>query len=777
MAGFAFLFEVAGTLDGVTPVQLPSVLPAPINGVHIIPVGGNFGTWEPLDDTAFDSPTAYWLRAVHGEYSAATRAVRFDQIIQGTIAPLSLVPPVGGSPPLQELEQFPLTRVLPKGARLRVLNDSIGTNFDGVPVAGPHRIYVEIEPLPGEEEITEALRLMADVEASSSTGGCELELLDFGAIPDRTTDSASALQSAIDRAASLGGGTVCCPPGSFRLGSTVTLRGGVKVRGAGPGTVFYPDTGVSPAFDAQPAQFTRSELAYCQVIGPNSVAPAGIGIDLAQSWRVTLDHVVVWYFGINLRISDGAAFSAYHEIDGCEFNVSGTTNVQALANCNGCRMTNCRIFWSFTPTGTGIGLDVVDASSLTVDNTTIESADICVRVRGTNGNLQYAMNGCFLEPGINPTTLGAGLAEDIVVTPTGDELESVRGDANFWSANRNLVSLSPEGYHHWDHPSREFVGGRFDGASAPKRDLVRNGTLIEWGLPSILENWFGVGAAAVLAQDIVTFYTGNRSLLATATATTSGIGAAADVSDPTCEYVTFGIRYKVGVGNTGVFFGATAGFATQQLVDAVPGTNLVTDPWRVRYLRVRVNHASPVGSLTVVIDSVAGTGQILIDSIWCVQGGYATSTPRYDMKLVRLTAPATIRVNQNANGNEVWSADLLALPTDAAIAAAVRDVLTPPPGVIGALLRTRLNVADGAANTILANFGSVYVDIPANGGVIAAGIEETFPVWSERNAEKQILVRANPQSGASRNVSGGYLNYAGNPNRTFEIALVAWLVG
>jgi hypothetical protein len=164
MSGFAFLFNVQGTLDGTTVFTLPDPLPAPVNGVHVIDVPGNFGRWEPLDDTRFDSPTAYWIRAVHGEYSAATRAVRYDEVLPGSGDFLSVVPAVSGSPPLQALGQSPLTRIMPKGAVLRVLNDSIGANFDGAPVAGPHRIYVEVEPLPGEEEITEALDAQAAAE-------------------------------------------------------------------------------------------------------------------------------------------------------------------------------------------------------------------------------------------------------------------------------------------------------------------------------------------------------------------------------------------------------------------------------------------------------------------------------------------------------------------------------------------------------------------------------------------------------------------------------------
>lgn len=775
MAGFAFLFEISGTLNGISPVTLPNPLPEPVNGVHVIPVIGNFGLWEPMEDSRFDSPTAYLIRAIHGEYSAATRAVKFDQVIPGAGGTSPIVPPIFGTPPMQELEAFPLNRIMPKGAVLRVLNDSVNTSFEGVPVPGPHRIYIELEPLPGEDEIVTAFEAEAEAADPDSSGGCELDVLEFGVVPDGTSDNTSALQAAIDRAGALGGGTVCCPPGRYRLGGTVVMRSGVKLKGAGPGTTFFPDVGVTPAFDFAQS-FDRAELAYCQVIGPLPDAPAGIGIDMAQSQRARLHRVQVWYFGINLRLSDGIAFSAYHEIDGCEFNVCGTVNVQALANCNECRMTNCRLFWAFTDLDTGIGLQVEDASALSVAGCTIESADTCLHVRGTTGALQFDMTGCFLEPGANPRTLTVGLAEDIDVTDTTGA-EIVNGSANHIEANRNRVNLPVEGFNRWDDYMREFVGGRFHGASAPKRNLVRNGTLIEYGLPTILENWFGVGAAAVLAQDQVTFYTGNRALLATATAVTSGIAAAADISDPTCEWVTFGVRYKVGVGNTGVQFGASAGFAAQQQVDNVPGTNLVTDPWRVRYLRVRVNHAAPAGSLVVTIDSVAGVGQVLIDSIWCVEGPYSTSTPRYDMKLVRLTAPAEIRVNQNANGNEVWSADLLGLATDVAIPAAVRDVLTAPEGTIGALLRLRLTMNDGAANTVVAQFGSLYADIPANGGVIAADIFEVQPVWSGRNHETQVLVRSALQSGPTRVVSGGFVNRAGNGDRTFSIALVAWLVG
>ena len=55
----------------------------------------------------------------------------------------------------------------------------------------------------------------------------------FGAIGDGVTDDTAAVQDAIDYAESLGGGTLYFPPGTYGIGTTVTIPSNVRLLGAG----------------------------------------------------------------------------------------------------------------------------------------------------------------------------------------------------------------------------------------------------------------------------------------------------------------------------------------------------------------------------------------------------------------------------------------------------------------------------------------------------------------------------------------------------------------
>lgn len=181
MSAFAFLFQVAGTLDGATLVPIPNPLPAPTNGVHTVVVAGNLGIVDPFDNTPFDTPGGYLIRAIHIECSAATRAFRARAEIPGVTDPQDLFY-AQTSPtavPLQRLEQTPTLKYLPKGSRILIENDA-QADFLGAPVAGPHRIYLEMEPCTDEEMILSYLEKEAADRAAFD--GRVVELQSFQAV-------------------------------------------------------------------------------------------------------------------------------------------------------------------------------------------------------------------------------------------------------------------------------------------------------------------------------------------------------------------------------------------------------------------------------------------------------------------------------------------------------------------------------------------------------------------------------------------------------------------
>lgn len=150
MAAFALLFQITGTLDGTTVFTMPTPLPAPTNGVIVIPVPGNLGILDLLAGDAQDSPTAYYCRTMNIECSAGTAAVRIAQLISGAGGPapgrIMLLQQSPTNPVTPRLSLFE-PKMMPKGTRLAILNDSVSAAFGGVPVAGPHRLYIELDPV------------------------------------------------------------------------------------------------------------------------------------------------------------------------------------------------------------------------------------------------------------------------------------------------------------------------------------------------------------------------------------------------------------------------------------------------------------------------------------------------------------------------------------------------------------------------------------------------------------------------------------------------------
>ena len=69
-------------------------------------------------------------------------------------------------------------------------------------------------------------------------------ILDFGAIPDTTHNSAKAIQSAIDKAAQLGGGTIVIPAGKTFMTGSIVLRSKIRLN-IEPGAVLLASPNIN----------------------------------------------------------------------------------------------------------------------------------------------------------------------------------------------------------------------------------------------------------------------------------------------------------------------------------------------------------------------------------------------------------------------------------------------------------------------------------------------------------------------------------------------------
>jgi hypothetical protein len=168
--------------------------------------------------------------------------------------------------------------------------------------------------LAGDISAAQVIYQPAGSGAQSRTVESKLQdsvsFVDFGADPSGSIECATAMQSAIDYVASLGGGTVTSPPGAtYRIASSLLLRTGLKLDLNGSTIVQYTDN--IPVLTAPAGGFIQSW----------SVRDGFLNFNTQQTSAQTN--------GIGLRLADGS-FSYIFEIE----------NVQVSNACDGIACPN-----------------------------------------------------------------------------------------------------------------------------------------------------------------------------------------------------------------------------------------------------------------------------------------------------------------------------------------------------------------------------------------------------------------------------------------------------
>jgi hypothetical protein len=401
---------------------------------------------------------------------------------------------------------------------------------------------------------------------------------------------------------------------------------------------------------------------------------------------------------------------------------------------------------------------------LELDNCQIEAADTCIRVRNTLGILDVNVHDNYFEPGQNPNTLQFGSCYDVVVANLFDGIEKVTFKNNVESGSRGNVDLPPEALVEFDGYSRAFFGARFNGNATPKRNWIYNGQVLYYGLPSVLPGW-GVSGVPPTLSASGTFVTGNRSLQAVANATTSTVSVGFTVADDGVDWVTCGCRVQVLAGNAGFFFTGTVGANNRQYV---PDASIAGDGlWHEFFVNVPVDPTNKNGAVGFVVDSVGGTGTILIDEVWAVPGKYAPSSTQYGERLQFLPAPVPIVSRAGIVANEVFGPiNILTLPST--LPAPYDQFSTAPTGVVGCVLRYQMTT-DPGGGAALVNQHTTYLDVPASGAIVAASNEFLTAVYGQLPASQDFVLR-------DTTISGGYFAGDGFPT-TYSVALIAWVLG
>jgi hypothetical protein len=153
----AYQIQVRGELDGSTPFAIPTDIPAPSDG-GVIKIdagdGVNVGTID-VNALALTDGTPVWLRAIHVEYAALTRAARISADVSGSRQPDLVVPDIfqSNAAPIMRPSVLAASVLLPVGTELDILTDDTDDTFAGSPVAGPHFIYLDVEPVRDDEQM------------------------------------------------------------------------------------------------------------------------------------------------------------------------------------------------------------------------------------------------------------------------------------------------------------------------------------------------------------------------------------------------------------------------------------------------------------------------------------------------------------------------------------------------------------------------------------------------------------------------------------------------
>ncbi len=635
----------------------------------------------------------------------------------------------------------------------------------GAPAAGTGKLWVR-------DDAPNTLAFTNDAGTTSHLGlysEMVLSVRDFGAVGDGVTDDTSAIQDALD-AAELGSiKTVVFPPGNYLVSQTISHPATVVVRGAGASSTFITQSsGASPLWSFATG-ITRAELAELRFNGQGGEVIAnrtGTCISMVGALFVTVRNVEIWDFARGIDLSDGSltVYSAYNVVGPQVLVNRCTTGIRALANCNNTLVFGSRVFYSWGANNEGVGVDVVDSQGLTLLSNTIEAADVCLRIRsGAQNSLRALIQANYLETGPNPVTTVQGSAYDVVVdnSTAASSANLVQGLGNTLSANRGYAELQAEAGHDWDMPSGAPFGALVAGPAVAKRNLIRNGGFGYYNA-SYIPDWSIVNGLTI-AEETGDFVTGVRSIRATANATNSYIANIFAVSDPSVEWVTMGVRYKV-ISGTGFSVTAASGSNLAQRPDPRPADST----WRELQVTVRRDPGSQVGQLYILPDNVAGTGECLIDEVWAVAGRYAVDSTQYGERIEMLQAPITIASATNIYANSLWGPiDITNL--SAVLGSPLDDFSTAPMGVCGGLLRLRLTVKDGSGSGLLTAHNWIYLDIPGAGAVIGSTVNRVTAIYANNPVEGVLPVRATI-------VSGGVNRGSGALPYDYEVALVGWIL-
>lgn len=499
-------------------------------------------------------------------------------------------------------------------------------------------------------------------------------IANFGAAPGSSAFSAQNAQAFRDALAS-GARRILIPEGTWwfaeilYLGNT-WLPDTVEIFGEGVNATilrYNPTNDSIPAFKAAPnPTIARSSFhdftLHGRVANAVNVVPVGMGIDLDNALFCRVRDVILWDFAVGVRFNSGAAgtYSGYNVLERFELNRC-LNGININSGTNGDAIQNGRVWYSLVefdaggPGGaheTGVGIYVegtvgpagpTATAGVLISGVTVESTPVCLYMRAAR---DLSVVGCYFEPGNTPAANGTvrrrcldmdAACERIHIVGTTTSEPTNPGGEHTWTPT--YAALVPETrtdvqFSTFPGSGSSFTvnayGAGLHGATAAHSNRIKNADMSRgtWQWPTL-----GAGGSQVV--DAANFVIGGRSLRLTVGVDSSYSMYQDFTVDSGLRAVTVAVRYRL--------LSAVANAFRFELRDVATNTRLgffsdptvggASSPWQVRsltgrfdglaggvtgprVLRVRIypygtSSPSPVGQ------------QVLVDSVWLVDGEYA----------------------------------------------------------------------------------------------------------------------------------------------------------
>jgi hypothetical protein len=273
----------------------------------------------------------------------------------------------------------------------------------------------------------------------SMIDGAPFNVLDYGADPTGVSDSAAAIQAAINAAAvAVAGSTgavVYLPTGTYLIGTTITLPNRVGLQGAnGRGTTIKPHSSFASQYMFHAVNGTSSMFAswirdmFIDGRGKNMIAPV-----YSQAWQETcgMDRVLIYFDGttnIGFLYTDGYGGAALLKLRDMEI-----FSDSSYATAKGIQVNQ---------------VSLVGAFVLMLENSTIAGSATNKLALGVNmANDSLLIQGCHFED-ISDSCVqmgGAGHLSADTLTGSTTYVNNVIAFGSGFTGFANLRNINPNG--------------------------------------------------------------------------------------------------------------------------------------------------------------------------------------------------------------------------------------------------------------------------------------------------------------------------------------------